>query len=159
MDRAFLVLAGVFGFTGVAAGAFGAHALAGRIPPERLVTFDTAVRYQLWHVFAIFSVVVLRTIGPDAASETVAGWAFVLGVVLFSGSLYALALSAVRRWGAVTPFGGLPSSSGGPRSSSPRRRPPSASAEQRPLAQRCASSFTRWASSITFCAICAGTSS
>jgi len=107
MDRAFLVLAGVFGFTGVAAGAFGAHALAGRIPPERLVTFDAAVRYQLWHVFAIFSVVVLRTIGPDSASETVAGLAFVVGVVLFSGSLYALALSGVRRWGAVTPFGGL----------------------------------------------------
>jgi uncharacterized membrane protein YgdD (TMEM256/DUF423 family) len=97
----------LFGFTGVGAGAFGAHALARRIPPERLVTFETAVRYQLWHTFAILAVVVLRTIGPDAPSETVAGWAFVLGVVLFSGSLYALALSGVRRWGAVTPFGGL----------------------------------------------------
>ena len=107
MDRALLVLAGLFGFTAVAAGAFGAHALARRIPPERLSTFDTAVRYQLWHAFAIFAVVVLRTIGPDAASETVAGWAFVLGILLFSGSLYALALTGGRRWGAVTPLGGL----------------------------------------------------
>jgi uncharacterized membrane protein YgdD (TMEM256/DUF423 family) len=107
MDRALLVLVGVFGSSGVAAGAFGAHALAARIPPERLVTFETGVRYQLWHTFAIFAVVVLRTIGPDAGSETVAAWAFVAGIVLFSGSLYALALTGVRRWGAVTPFGGL----------------------------------------------------
>jgi uncharacterized membrane protein YgdD (TMEM256/DUF423 family) len=107
VDRAFLVLAGLFGLTGVAAGAFGAHALARRIPPDRLVPFETGVRYQLWHAFALFAVVVLRTIGPDATSETVAGWAFVAGIVLFSGSLYALALSGVRRWGAVTPFGGL----------------------------------------------------
>ena len=107
MDRTFLVLAGLFGFIGVAAGAFGAHALARRIPVERQVTFETAVRYQLWHTFAIFAVVVLRTIGPDATSETVAGWAFVAGVVLFCGSLHAVALTGVRRWGAVTPFGGL----------------------------------------------------
>jgi len=107
LDRLFLVLAGLFGFTGVAAGAFGAHALARRIPAERQVTFETAVRYQLWHTFAIFAVVVLRTIGPDATSETIAGWAFVAGVVLFCGSLYALALTGVRPWGAVTPFGGL----------------------------------------------------
>ena len=107
MDRLFLVLAGLFGFTGGAAGSFGAYALARRIPAERQVTFETAVRYQLWHTFAIFAVVVLRTIGPDATSETIAGWAFVAGVVLFCGSLYALALTGVRRWGAVTPFGGL----------------------------------------------------
>jgi uncharacterized membrane protein YgdD (TMEM256/DUF423 family) len=107
LDRAFLVLVGLFGFTGVGAGAFGAHALARRIPAERQVTLETAVRYQLWHTFAIFAVVVLRTIGPDATAETVAGWAFVAGIVLFSGSLYALALTGVRRWGAVTPLGGL----------------------------------------------------
>jgi len=107
LDRAFLLIAGVFGFSGVAAGAFGAHALARRIPSERLVTFETAVRYQLWHTFAIFAVVVLRTIGPDAVCETVAGWCFNAGIVLFSGSLYALALTGRRRWGIVAPFGGL----------------------------------------------------
>jgi uncharacterized membrane protein YgdD (TMEM256/DUF423 family) len=107
VDRALLVIAGVFGLSGVGAGAFGAHALARRIPAERLVTFETAVRYQLWHTFAIFAVVVLRSLGPDTLSETVAGWSFVLGVLLFSGSLFALAVTGVRRWGIVTPFGGL----------------------------------------------------
>jgi uncharacterized membrane protein YgdD (TMEM256/DUF423 family) len=107
VDRAFLLIAGAFGFTGVAGGAFGAHALSARLPAERLATFETAVRYLLWHTFAIFAVVVLRTIGPDAVCETVAGWCFVGGVVLFSGSLFALALTRERRWGMVTPFGGL----------------------------------------------------
>jgi uncharacterized membrane protein YgdD (TMEM256/DUF423 family) len=107
VDRAFLLIAGVFGFAGVAAGAFGAHALSLRLPAERLVTFETAIRYLFWHTFAIFAVVVFRTIGPDAVSETVAGWCFVAGVVLFSGSLFALALTGKRRWGIVTPFGGL----------------------------------------------------
>jgi uncharacterized membrane protein YgdD (TMEM256/DUF423 family) len=107
MDRAFLVIGGLFGLLGVAAGAFGSHALRARLPAERLASFETAVRYQLWHAFALFVVVFLRTIGPDAASETAAGALFGVGVVIFSGSLYALALSGRRRWGAVTPLGGL----------------------------------------------------
>jgi uncharacterized membrane protein YgdD (TMEM256/DUF423 family) len=107
MDRALLVIAGLSGFSGVAAGAFGTHALSRRLTPERLATFETAVRYQLWHTFAIFAVVVLRTIGPDAVCETVAGWSFVAGVLLFSGSLYLLVFTGERRWGIVTPLGGL----------------------------------------------------
>lgn len=107
MDRAFLALGAVFGFVGVAAGAFGTHALRARLGPERLATFETGVRYELWHALAMFVVVVLRTMGPDAAAESVAGVLFAVGVVLFSGSLFALALTGERRWGAVTPLGGL----------------------------------------------------
>ena len=106
MDRAFLLIGCLFGFVGVAAGAFGTHALRARLRPERLATFETAVRYQLWHALALFVVVFLRTIGPDEFAESLAGVLFVAGVVLFSGSLYVLALTGVRRWGAVAPFGG-----------------------------------------------------
>ena len=107
MDRAFLVLGALFGFLGVGFGAFGSHALRSRLPPERLVTFETGVRYQLWHALALFAVVFLRTIGPDAFAESLAGVLFLAGIVLFSGSLYALALTGRRTWGAVTPFGGV----------------------------------------------------
>ena len=124
MDRAFLVLACVFGFVGVALGAFGSHALSGRLPPERLAPFETGVRYQLWHALALFAVVFVGirrpgsvggwsgSIAPLATSrpnlyDVLAGWLFVAGIVLFSGSLYALAVTGVRRWGAVTPFGGV----------------------------------------------------
>jgi uncharacterized membrane protein YgdD (TMEM256/DUF423 family) len=107
MDRTFLVLGCSFAFLGVAAGAFGSHALRARLTPERLATFETAVRYQLWHALALFAVVFLRTIGPDELGESVAGTLFVVGVALFSGSLYVIALGGSRRWGTVTPIGGL----------------------------------------------------
>jgi uncharacterized membrane protein YgdD (TMEM256/DUF423 family) len=107
VDRAFLTIAAVFGFVGVSLGAFGAHALRSRIPPERLQTFETGVRYLLYHAFALFAVEWFRAAGPDQVSESIAGACFVGGVVLFSGSLFALALTGVRRWGMITPFGGL----------------------------------------------------
>ncbi len=107
MDRAFLALGALLAFVGVGAGAFGAHAIASRVTPDRLATFETGVRYQLWHAFGLFVVVFLRTIGPDTVATTLAGWLFVAGILLFSGSLYALVLSDERRWGAVTPIGGL----------------------------------------------------
>jgi uncharacterized membrane protein YgdD (TMEM256/DUF423 family) len=124
MDRAFLVIACLFGFLGVAFGAFGSHALRARLTPERLANVDTAVRYQLWHALALFGVVLVRSIRFGAPVGAVlsyspllgsrqfdlfvalAGWLFVAGIVLFCGSLYALALTGVRRWGAVTPLGG-----------------------------------------------------
>ena len=107
MDRAFLALGALLAFAGVGAGAFGAHAISSRVTPDRLATFETGVRYQLWHAFGLFVVVFLRTIGPDTVATTLAGWLFVAGILLFSGSLYALVLSDERRWGAVTPIGGL----------------------------------------------------
>jgi uncharacterized membrane protein YgdD (TMEM256/DUF423 family) len=107
VDRALLVLGALSAFTAVGLGAFGAHALRRRLTPERAATFETGVRYQLAHALGLFVVVFLRTIGPDRAAETIAGALFVAGTVLFSGSLYALALTGDRRWGIVTPFGGL----------------------------------------------------
>jgi uncharacterized membrane protein YgdD (TMEM256/DUF423 family) len=107
MDRLFLTAAGVFAFLGVAAGAFGTHGLKDRIPPERMQTFETGVRYTLYHAFGLFAVVWFRTAGPDQLSETVAGIAFIVGIVLFGGSLVALSLTGERRWGALTPVGGM----------------------------------------------------
>lgn len=101
-----VALGALAGLTGVAAGAFGSHALASRLPAERVATFETAVRYQLWHAVAVVAV---GLAGPRwKTGLIVAAAGFLLaGIVLFSGSLYVLAATGVRRWGVVTPFGGL----------------------------------------------------
>jgi uncharacterized membrane protein YgdD (TMEM256/DUF423 family) len=105
-DRLFLILAAVSGFIAVGAGAFGAHALRARLSPELLAVFETGVRYQMYHALALVAAawVVNRWPGPLAGW---AGWLFVAGTVVFSGSLYALALSGIRWLGAVTPLGGV----------------------------------------------------
>ncbi len=91
---------------GVMLGAFGAHALKARLSAEMLTIFETGVRYHMYHALALLVVGWSATRGASSAVGT-AGWAFLAGIVLFSGSLYVLALSGVRAWGAVTPFGGL----------------------------------------------------
>jgi uncharacterized membrane protein YgdD (TMEM256/DUF423 family) len=107
MANTFLLLGSIAGFLGIAAGAFGAHGLRGRLSPEMLAVFETAVRYQMYHVFALlFTVALIARIG-DARWLTIAGWSFIVGIALFSGSLYALALSGISRLGAITPLGGL----------------------------------------------------
>ena len=102
----FGVLAALSGFLGVAAGAFGAHALRARLGADLLAIFETGARYQLIHALALVAVAVALERGPSRAL-TLAGWLFAAGQVVFPGSLYALALSGVRVWGAVTPLGGL----------------------------------------------------
>ena len=102
----FGVLGAVFGFLGVAAGAFGAHALRGRLSPEFLQVFETGARYQLIHALALVLVALVAERRPGRLAAA-AGWLFTAGIVLFSGSLYALALTGTRAWGAVTPLGGL----------------------------------------------------
>ena len=89
----------------VALGAFGAHALRQRVPPELLTVFETGVRYHAYHALALFAVAWLA---ERTGGELVdwAGWAFTLGVVVFSGSLYLLALTGTRWLGAITPLGG-----------------------------------------------------
>jgi uncharacterized membrane protein YgdD (TMEM256/DUF423 family) len=106
MDRLFFVLGSLGALFGVTAGAFGAHAMRARITPDMLAIFETAVRYQLVHSLALLAVAwaVIRWPGR---STVAAGWLFVAGIVLFSGSLYALALSGARSLGWITPFGGL----------------------------------------------------
>lgn len=107
MDRTFLLIGAVLGFLGVVFGAFGAHALRSRLSPDMLAVFETGVRYQMYHAFAVLIVAAaIGRIGP-AGLLVVAGWLFSAGVVLFSGSLYVLALSGISALGAVTPIGGL----------------------------------------------------
>jgi uncharacterized membrane protein YgdD (TMEM256/DUF423 family) len=103
----FVRLGCVFGGLAVALGAFGAHALQSRLPADRLAIFETGVRYQMYHALALVGVAFVLQAGGRAALATSAGWAFVAGIVIFSGSLYALVLTGVRAWGAVTPIGGL----------------------------------------------------
>jgi uncharacterized membrane protein YgdD (TMEM256/DUF423 family) len=107
MDRTFLLIGSVYGFFGVALGAFGAHALKTRLSPDMLAVFETGVRYQMYHALAIL--IVAAAIGQLGSIRllNVAGWSFTVGILLFSGSLYALSLSDIRILGAVTPFGGL----------------------------------------------------
>ena len=106
MERTFAVLGAASAFIAVAAGAFGAHALRARLAPELLAAFETGARYQMYHALGLFAVAWACVRWPGS-STTAAGWLFVAGTLLFSGSLYALALSGVRLLGAITPFGGL----------------------------------------------------
>ena len=101
-----LMLAALYGFVGVACGAFGSHALRARLTPEMLAVWRTGVEYQFWHALALIAVALLAMSRPGPLLNA-AGWSFAIGVLLFSGSLYALSLSGVRILGAVTPFGGL----------------------------------------------------
>jgi uncharacterized membrane protein YgdD (TMEM256/DUF423 family) len=107
MDRTFLLLATILGFLGVALGAFGAHGLRSRLGPDMLAVFETAVRYQMYHVFALLSVSAAIGHLGSARLLVMAGWFFFTGILLFSGSLYALALTGTGILGAITPFGGL----------------------------------------------------
>ena len=106
MDRVFFALGAVSGFISVAAGAFGAHALRGRLTPEYLGVFETAARYQMYHALALLAVAWTITRGSGSTAQW-AGWLFVIGTVLFSGSLYGLALTGIRWLGAITPLGGV----------------------------------------------------
>jgi uncharacterized membrane protein YgdD (TMEM256/DUF423 family) len=104
--KLFAILGALFGGLGVAAGAFGAHALRARLDPRMLEVFETAVRYQMFHALALLAAAWLWQQTSTTAAQ-VAGWAFVAGILLFSGSLYALALTGVRGLGAITPIGGV----------------------------------------------------
>jgi uncharacterized membrane protein YgdD (TMEM256/DUF423 family) len=105
MDRMFFSLGALSAFLAVAAGAFGAHGLRARLTPELLAVFETAARYQMYHALALLAVGWAAARWPGGLVGW-AGWLFVAGTVLFSGSLYALALTGVRWLGAVTPLGG-----------------------------------------------------
>ena len=106
MDRLFFGLGSMSGLIAVAAGAFGAHALRARLSPDYLAVFETAARYQMYHALALLAAAWAATRWPGALVHW-AGWLFVVGTVLFSGSLYALALTGTRWLGAITPVGGL----------------------------------------------------
>lgn len=104
--RVFLVSGAINGLVSVVAGAFAAHGLKARLMPDMLAIFETGARYQMYHALAMVGIGLLASVRPSALLA-VAGSAMLAGVVLFSGSLYALALSGVRALGMVTPIGGV----------------------------------------------------
>ena len=104
--KLFIALGAAAGALGVVLGAFGAHALKARLAPELLATYQTAVQYHLWHALALATIGVVAIHLPASVSLKWAGWLMVAGIVLFSGTLYVLAVTGVRWLGAITPFGG-----------------------------------------------------
>lgn len=107
LAKLFISIAAASGMLGVVAGAFGAHALRGRLDDRMLQVFDTAVQYQMYHSVALLGIGLLALQMPELPLLKNAGWLFILGIVIFSGSLYLLALTGQRALGMVTPIGGL----------------------------------------------------
>lgn len=105
-SRIFAVIGAIWGLTAVVLGAFGAHALRTRLEPTLLEAFETGVRYQMYHALALFAVAWALTQYSGTALQ-LSGWFIFAGSVIFSGSLYVLAISGTRWWGAVTPIGGV----------------------------------------------------
>ena len=104
--RLWIVLGAVNAFLSVAAGAFGAHALKARLPTDLLAIFETGARYHMYHSLGLIAIGLVAQLRPSPLLSS-AGWAMVAGIVLFSGSLYALALTGGRVLGAITPLGGV----------------------------------------------------
>lgn len=107
MEKTFLLLASLFGASAVALGAFGAHALETRLSADLLSTYEVGVRYHVYHALALLGVVAVISRWPEATAAVWAGWLFVIGILIFSGSLYILAFSGIRWLGAITPIGGV----------------------------------------------------
>ena len=106
MSQTFFSIGSLSALIAVAAGAFGAHALESRLELDLLVVFETGARYQMVHALGLLAVALAAARWPSSLWGW-SGWCFVIGTVLFAGSLYALALSGQRWLGAVTPFGGV----------------------------------------------------
>ena len=106
MDRTFAAAGAISALLAVAAGAFGAHALRARLTPDLLAVFETGARYHMYHALGLLAVAWAATRWP-VGSVRAAGWLFIAGTVVFSGSLYLLSLTGQRWLGAVTPLGGL----------------------------------------------------
>lgn len=106
MERLFVIIGALSGGIGVAAGAFGAHALKARLEPRMLEVFETGARYQMYHAIAMLAAAWVVTRFPGSLANA-SGWLFLAGTVLFSGSLYAMAFTGIRALGAITPIGGV----------------------------------------------------
>ena len=106
MDRFFFSAGAIAAFIAVVLGAFGAHSLRSKLTPDMLNIFEVGVRYQMYHALGLFAVAWAITRWPEANLDS-AGWAFIIGIVIFSGSLYLLSITSMRWLGAITPIGGL----------------------------------------------------
>jgi uncharacterized membrane protein YgdD (TMEM256/DUF423 family) len=104
MARSFAVWGAILAFLAVGLGAFGAHALRDRLAPESLTVYQTGVQYQIIHALALLA---LSALAERTRFAAVIGWLFIFGVLIFSGSLYLLAITGERWLGAITPIGGL----------------------------------------------------
>lgn len=107
MARILIIIAAVSGFLSVVIGAFAAHGLKKALAPEMIEVVKTGVQYQMYHALALLFVALILVHKPATTGLKASGWAFILGSLMFSGSLYALALGAPRWLGPVTPLGGL----------------------------------------------------
>ena len=108
MIKVFISLAAIFGGSSVAAGAFASHALKEKLSERALEIFEVGARYQMYHALALLLVAIL--LGQSQTSSTTliaSGWLFIIGIFIFSGSLYALSLSDIKILGAITPLGGV----------------------------------------------------
>ena len=106
MERFFFIAGSLVAFLGVALGAFAAHSLKSRFTPDMLDIFEVGVRYQMYHGFGLFVVAWASSRWPDS-NFNAAGWSFIVGIIIFSGSLYLLSLTGIRWLGAITPAGGI----------------------------------------------------
>jgi len=107
LKAVFLALAAFFGMLAVALGAFAAHALRDHLEPRMFEVFRTGTEYLVYHALALGGLAILMHLYPDSRLLTSAGWAFVAGILLVCGSLFALALSGIGWLGAITPLGGI----------------------------------------------------
>lgn len=107
MPKLFLILAAFNGFLAVSLGAFAAHGLSNRLSEQLLATFQTGVQYHMYHTLALVGIGILSLHYPASVALRTSGLMFLVGMVIFSGSLYILALSGIRWLGAITPIGGL----------------------------------------------------
>lgn len=105
--KLFILIGAINAFLAVALGAFGAHGLEGRVEPKYLETWKTAVTYQMFHATGLFIIGILAGKLPASALISWSGWLMLIGIVLFSGSLYALTLTKISVLGAITPIGGV----------------------------------------------------
>jgi uncharacterized membrane protein YgdD (TMEM256/DUF423 family) len=104
--KLFVTLGALAAALGVLLGAFGAHALKTRLAPDMLAVYQTAVQYHLWHALGLLSIGIVAFHLPTSVPLRVAGWLMLVGIALFSGSLYVLATTGTKWLGAITPFGG-----------------------------------------------------
>lgn len=107
MPKFLILLASINGFLAVSMGAFAAHGLKARLSADMLNTFQTGVQYHMYHALALLGVGVLALIYPNAVLPRISGYLFLLGIILFSGSLYILSVTGIRWLGAITPIGGV----------------------------------------------------
>ncbi|MBP1930233.1 DUF423 domain-containing protein [Ammoniphilus resinae] len=107
MFKIFLILGSINGFLAVGLGAFGAHGLKGKLPADLLEVYQTGVQYHMYHAIALVFTALLADRFSSSSLVHTSGWAFLIGIILFSGSLYALSLSGIRVLGAITPIGGV----------------------------------------------------